>query len=175
LGALLSGTTGSSPIRPLHASFPEFLSDRNRSGEFFTDLSCIHDALAFACLGVMKAELRFNMCKLPSSYLPNTEVRDLAERIQENISSQLSYSCRFWADHLSHTLFNLPLAQEIRAFFSDDRLLFWIEVLSLEKRISYCTSLLSFVIEWSKVCAQTRILQDNCTDVELSARGPRYL
>ena len=160
LGALLSGTTGSLPVRTLHASFPEFLSDRNRSGEFFTDLSCIHDALAFACLGVMKAELRFNICKLPSSYLPNTEVPDLAARIQENISFQLSYSCRFWADHLSHTLFNLPLAQEIRAFFSDERLLFWIEVLSLEKKISNCTSFLSFVIKWSMVCAQAH-LQDN--------------
>ena len=152
LGALLSGTTNSGPIRPLHASFPEYLSDQNRSGEFFTDVSGIHDELAFACLGVMKAELRFNICRLPSSYLPNSEVLDLSERIQENITPQLSYSCRFWANHLCYTSFNSPLAKGIRDFFNDERLLFWIEVLGLEKKISICTSLLSSVIEWSMVC-----------------------
>ena len=36
MGALLSGTTDSSVvIRPLHASFSEFLTDKTRSGEFF--------------------------------------------------------------------------------------------------------------------------------------------
>lgn len=159
LGALLSGTTDSSPIRPLHASFPEFLSDPKRSGEFFTDLSCIHDELAFACLGVMQAELQFNICDLPNSYLPNSKVHDLAQRIQANISRQLSYSCIFWADHLRHTSYesNSPLAKEIRDFFQSEKLLFWFEVLSLEKKIGICTSLLSFVMEWSMVCAQALV------------------
>ena len=152
LGALLSGTTDSLPIRPLHASFPEFLSDRNRSGEFFTDLSCIHDELAFSCLGVMKAELRFNICNLPSSYLSNSEVHDLAERIQEKISPQLLYSCRFWANHLRQTSFTIPLAKEMKALFNDEKLLFWFEVLGLDKKINICTSLLSLVMEWSMVC-----------------------
>jgi hypothetical protein len=161
LGALLSGTTDSSrPIRPLHASFPEFLCNQSRSGEFFTDMSCIHDELAFACLGVMEDELRFNICKLPSSYVPNSEVRDLAERREENITSQLSYSCRFWADHLRHTSFTLPLATEIQKIFNDERLLFWFEVLSLEKKIGNCISLLSYVIEWNMVRAQA-IVQRN--------------
>jgi len=71
LGALLSGTTDpisppGSPatIRPLHASFPDFLLDESRSGEFYIDLSHIHDQLAFASLGIMKDGLRFNICEL---------------------------------------------------------------------------------------------------------------
>jgi len=168
LGALLTGTTDSSqPVRPLHASFREFLCNRNRSGDFFTDMSYIHDELAFSCLGVMKDELRFNICKLPSSYLPNSEVHDLAERRQDNITSQLSYSCRFWADHLRHTWFDFPLAAEIQDFFNDERLLFWFEVLSLEKKIGNCTSLLTFVIEWSMVCAQALVQRNQkCTDIQ---------
>ena len=153
LGALLRGTTDSRPIRPLHASFPEFLTDQERSGEFFIDLSRIHAELAFACLAVMKTELRFNICGLPSSYLRNSEVYDLEKRIEANITPQLSYSCRYWADHLCHTSFS-PLAKEIRDFFNNERLLFWFEVLSLEKEINICTSLLSFVVEWCMVCGQ---------------------
>jgi hypothetical protein len=154
LGALLRGTTDSRPIRPLHASFPEFLTDQKRSGEFFIDLSCIHNELAFACLGVMKTELRFNICDLPSSYLQNSQVYDLEKRIEANVSPQLSYSCRYWADHLRHTSFSPGIAKEIRDLFNNERLLFWFEVLSLEKKVDVCTSLLSFVIEWCMVSGQ---------------------
>ncbi|KIK45029.1 hypothetical protein CY34DRAFT_574316, partial [Suillus luteus UH-Slu-Lm8-n1] len=39
MGSLLSGTTNpDSPIRPLHASFHDFLTDKPSSGEFFIDL-----------------------------------------------------------------------------------------------------------------------------------------
>jgi len=69
LGALLSGTTDftgptgpPATIRPLHASFPDFLLDESRSGEFYIDLS--HIQLAFASLGIMKDGLRFNICEL---------------------------------------------------------------------------------------------------------------
>ena len=46
-----------------HASFPDFLLDESRSGEFYIDLSHIHDQLAFASLGIMKDGLRFNICE----------------------------------------------------------------------------------------------------------------
>jgi hypothetical protein len=35
--------------------------------------------LAFATLQVMEDELRFNICSLESSYLPNSAIPDLAE------------------------------------------------------------------------------------------------
>ena len=153
MGALLSGTTNpTSTIRPLHASFPEFLMDKNRSGEFFIDVSLIHNDLAFASLGVMKNDLRFNICRLPTSYLPNSEIHDLAERIKKHISPELSYSCRFWTDHLRRTQFNLPLAEAVRGFFNDEWLLFWLEVLSLLKTINTCASWLSNVLQWVAVC-----------------------
>jgi len=80
MGALLSGTTDPSiVIRPLHASFPDFLTDKSRSGEFFIDLSHIHNDLAGASLGVMKGGLQFNICQIPTSYLRNAEIADLDE------------------------------------------------------------------------------------------------
>jgi WD40 repeat protein len=159
MGALLSGTTDpAAPIRPLHASFPEFLMDENRSGEFFIDVSHIHNDLAFASLGVMKDGLQFNICRLPTSYLPNSEVLDLDERVKKYISPELSYSCRFWTHHIQHTQFNLPLAEAVRGFFNDEWLLFWLEV-SLLKTINTCASWLSNVLQWVSVCATAFFFQ----------------
>jgi hypothetical protein len=153
MGALLSGTTDSSVvIRPLHASFSDFLTDKNRSGEFFIDLSHIHKELAGASLGVMQKGLQFNICQLSTSYLRNSEVSDLGERIKKYISPELSYACRFWTDHLQYAQFDLALAEAIQAFFNHEQLLFWLEVLSLLKKINTCASGLSLVMQWAMVC-----------------------
>ena len=155
MGALLSGTTDpTATIRPLHASFTDFLTDKNRSGEFFIDVSHIHNDLAFASLGVMKDELQFNICRMPTSHLPNSEIPDLAQRVKRYITPELSYSCRFWTDHLRRTPFNLPLANAVREFFDDEWLLFWIEALSLLKTTNTCASWLSNVLQWVAVCAK---------------------
>ncbi|PPR04540.1 hypothetical protein CVT26_002507 [Gymnopilus dilepis] len=151
MGALLTGTTGASAVRPLHASFTDFLTHKERSKDFFVDISSIHGKLAFACLGLMEANLRFNACNLPSSYLANSEVPNLVERVKQNISVELSYSCRFWTLHLHYAKVTEPLVELVRAFFGHERLLFWIEVLGLLKKISTCSSALSRVMEWANL------------------------
>ena len=152
MAPLLSGTTNSSvPIRPLHISFPDFLTDRDRSGEFFIDVHPIHNNLAFASLGIMMEQLQFNICDLPSSYLPNAEICDLESRVKI-IPPELVYSCRFWTEHVRDAPFNSALAAAVRAFFNDERLLFWFEVLSLLKLMNTCARSLSSLIEWAKVC-----------------------
>ncbi|KAJ8592442.1 hypothetical protein M405DRAFT_692046, partial [Rhizopogon salebrosus TDB-379] len=77
LGSLVTGTDFKTPIRPLHASFYDFLTDKSRSNEYFVNKISITSDLAFASLRVMEKELRFNICCLESSYLPNSAVRDL--------------------------------------------------------------------------------------------------
>jgi hypothetical protein len=44
-----------------------------------------------ASLGVMKAGLRFKVCQLPNSYLPNSEIPDLAERVNQVTSPIEAY------------------------------------------------------------------------------------
>ncbi|KIO00597.1 hypothetical protein M404DRAFT_754685, partial [Pisolithus tinctorius Marx 270] len=90
MAPVLSGITDrSSPVRPLHASFYDFLMDHSRSGIYFIDTS---DAtgLAFATLQILCDNLQFNICRLESSYLANAEVPDLSERIKKNIPHHLS-------------------------------------------------------------------------------------
>lgn len=75
LGSLVTGIEDpQTPIRPLHASFYDFLTDKTRSDEFFVEVSSVRNDLAIASLRVMKEGLRFNICSLESSYLPNSAV-----------------------------------------------------------------------------------------------------
>ena len=152
MGALLSGTADSSvPIRAHHASFPDFLTDRDRSGEYFIDMSHVQENLAFSCLLVMKSGLRFNICQMPSSYLPNSKVPNLDDRIKEHISPELAYSCRFWTVHVCNIPFKVSVVDIVRKLFNDKELLFWFEALSLLKSINTCAGSLSSLVQWITV------------------------
>jgi len=152
IAPLLRGTTDHSvPIRPYHASFYDYLTDCDRSGEFFIEVYPIHNNLAFASLRIMRQKLQFNICDLPSSSLPNSEICDLNNRVKECIPPELAYSCRFWTDHIRQASFSPPLATEVRQFFNNERLLFWFEVLSLLKLINTCAGSLSSLTEWAMV------------------------
>jgi hypothetical protein len=152
LGSLLTGTTDScTPIRPLHASFYDFLTDETRSKEFFIDVSSVKRDLAFASLRVMKKELRFNICSLNNSFLPNSAVSDLEKRVKDSISSQLSYSCRFWGTHVQSTCFEKELAEDVRAFFNGESVLYWLEALALMHSLSGSISCLSSIADWLTV------------------------
>ncbi|KAG6332422.1 hypothetical protein ID866_6668 [Astraeus odoratus] len=132
MGALLSGVTDTSmPIRPLHTSFYDFLANPLRSGDYCVVVQTMDAKLASASLSILCSELRFNICNLETSYLCNTEVTDLVERIAVKISSQLSYSCRFWMKHLQQTEFTTELAIQVRSILGSEKVLFWFEVLSL--------------------------------------------
>jgi hypothetical protein len=152
LGPLLSGTTDSStPIRPLHASFRDFLTDRECSGEFFVDVSKAQRDLAFASLRVMQQELSFNICGLKSSYLPNSKDPGLRERVEHYISPHLSYACRFWPVHVQATDFDPELAKELKSFFDHQQLFFWLEVLGLINALSGVVPALPLIAKWLKV------------------------
>jgi hypothetical protein len=152
MGSLLSGTTNSStPIRPLHASFRDFLTDQSHSGDFFVDVSKVQHDLAFASLRVMEHGLSFNMCDLKSSYLPNSKDPGLRERVETRIPLHLSYACRFWPIHVQPTHFDPELATEIKSFFEHERLFFWLEALGLMNALSGAVTALALIGKWLKV------------------------
>lgn len=165
-----------SPVRLFHTSFRDFLTDRTRSGEFFVDLHDVHQDLAISTLASMKHGLRFNLCGLESSYLRNSDLSDLTERIREHISPHLSYSCQFWAAHVHSSTFRSHLANELRSFFKHQRLLFWLEVLGLLGCIDETHAMLTAASKLIEVSERPR----NCSDhlIQLyqgSARIRRYI
>ena len=137
MASLLSGTNETStPVRPLHASFYDFLLDENRSREFFIQQGNVHHDLAIATLSVMHSCLRFNICGLETSYMANVEVADLDKRVEKNIPQYLLYSCRFWVTHLQYAEFVAELAELVGDFISGEQVLFWLEVLGVSKSIN---------------------------------------
>jgi len=150
LGSLVTGSADS-PIRLLHASFYDFLTDKSRSNTFFVDQSLVQRNLAFASLGVMKDDLRFNICSLENSYLPNSAVAGLEKRVERSISAQLSYSCRFWGSHVGATSIEPLLAEKVKAFLDGERLLFWLEAVSLLKTVSGSVVTLECIAKWLMV------------------------
>ena len=161
MGALLRlPTQESEPISLLHTSFRDFLTDHTRSGPYCIDASLYDDVLAQSSLRVMMEELCFNICQLETSQLRNSDVVDLPARIKKCISSQLSYSSRFWADHVSVTTFMPNIGAKVKEFF-ETKLLYWIEVLSLLNNVSAIQAALSAILVWSQVSATPK-----CYDFE---------
>jgi hypothetical protein len=125
--------------------------DQPSDGEFFIDLPKAQRNLAFASLRVMEHGLRFNICDLKSSYLPNSEDYELQERVQKRILPHLSYSSRFWTSHVQTTAFDKELAKEVKLLFDHERLFFWLELLALINALSGAVTALPFIPQWLEV------------------------
>jgi len=153
MGALLSGIADvSTPVRALHASFYDFLTNPARSMEFAIKMEDVHCQLAWACIRVMQTGLCFNICQLETSYLLNSKVTNLDWRVHEYIPAHLSYACQLWAIHVQEAQFRSNLAQEIELVLKD-KLLFWIEALSLLKVLNVVPSHLATIASWLEVCS----------------------
>jgi NACHT domain len=149
LGSLLSHVTSSNqtrPILPLHTSFRDFLTNKT-SNVFYVDLADAHYQLTHSCLGLMLDNLKFNICKLKSSYLANSDVPDLETRIAEHIPPALSYACIYWGDHLEHLGFDHGIFKKLQSLF-ETKFLFWLEVLSVKNKVGLASPALSFLLIW---------------------------
>jgi hypothetical protein len=150
LGSLLSNVHASDenlPIIPLHTSFRDFLINREKSGDFWVDLRDVHRQMVNSCLGILLDGLKFNICKLETSYLANMDVVDIKTRIDEYIPPALLYACRFWHDHLEQIGFETALFGKLRRFF-EEKLLFWFEALSLTSHVGLASAACSALNVW---------------------------
>jgi hypothetical protein len=106
--------------------------------------------LAHSCLNILLDPLdglKFNICKLETSYLANDSVKDLSTRVDKYIPPALLYACRFWGDHLKHTDFKTDLYGKVETLFKE-RYLFWLEALSLTRNIGLATSTFAALNMW---------------------------
>jgi WD40 repeat protein len=140
------------PARTLHPSFADYLSNAHRCGNqpWFIDLPTHHRRLALTCFQQMQAGLKFNICRLETSYALNRDVLDLPARVDNFIPSHLSYACRFWADHLRGTGFELGVSTHLEKFLYL-RFLYWLETLSLIEEMHVASPALQSSAEWATV------------------------
>jgi nucleoside-triphosphatase THEP1 len=138
-------------VSPFHASFPDYLFDKLRSGDFHCEMTEHSEVLANCCFDLMTDKLKFNICELDSSFVFDEDVLDLQGRINKSISPALSYACRYWGEHLRQGNSTGRVHERLIEFLTH-RLLFWMEVLNLEGRMAIDgTKVLRQAEIWSKV------------------------
>ncbi|KAF8704567.1 WD40 repeat-like protein, partial [Rhizoctonia solani] len=132
LRSVLHVSDHSELVTILHTSFPDYMFDKKRSGRFYCEKVSYGRFLAERCFIILKRQLRFNICAIKSSYTHNDEISGIEEIIHKNVSEDLFYASRFWIDHLTQTEITDDLITIVQNFLSQ-KLLFWMEVLSLKK------------------------------------------
>ena len=157
-----------SGVRVYHTSFIDFLSQKSRCGDsFYMGQSELNTIMAAGCLEIMElgarrhqhpptktdkgemSGLRFNICKLESSFLANSDVADLEERKCKYISTELLYSSTFWFGHLlksgifhSESRERENVTSMVEDLLCNARALFWLEIMSLSSNLSVARSAL---------------------------------
>lgn len=148
LSSVISTGTPDGCVHVVHVSFTEFVCDSERCHERFAIPRSTHSGImALACLHNMNKGLKFNICRLQTSYLRNDEISDLPMRIKTMILPCLLYSCRFFADHLSDSTNDGPLLKEIDSFLHTN-FLYWLEVMSLCNYVSEAVTALRILTCW---------------------------
>ena len=120
-------------IRVRHLSISDFFVSNDCQADYQVNLRDTNAELGIACLDKMVEQLRFNICGLEDSRLANADVKDLAFRINENISDALQYSSLYWTNHLCFTpdTGEERVWDKLRKFFEGPYALIWVEVLSI--------------------------------------------
>ena len=140
------------PVRSFHKSFPDFIVDPTRctNPRFYVHPPDQHAELLVGCLELMNRELKQNMCKLPDT-VTNAEVEDLTERTEQHIHKALEYACRSWHKHLDPTT-QKPEITSVLHQFLEERLLFWLEVLSVLGATREAVNALDATEKWLDIC-----------------------
>jgi len=151
----LTSVIGSGDILHFHhKSFEDYLLSTSFQQKL-PELSTVQDRghherqLAMLCLKTLVSpKLHFNMCSLDSSVIKNT---DIQPDVKSAIPPLILYSSQFWADHLVHTRSDEPSDQKPKdgvKFMMHEKLLFWIETMSLLGKVYEVSSILRRALSW---------------------------
>lgn len=120
-------------VRPLHASFGEFLSSEDiRHQQFHIDRAAAHGVLLEKCLQLMSQPSPFglceNMCQLDYPGQSREEISDT--KIKNRFNPALQYACRYWCLHAQHSNARITDNGKVHNFLQT-HFLHWIESSSL--------------------------------------------
>ncbi|CUA73061.1 putative WD repeat-containing protein all2124 [Nostoc sp, PCC 7120] [Rhizoctonia solani] len=144
----VSGPDSSDRVNMLHASFPDYMLDPRRSKQFTCTAEIHHGKMAELCLQRISQNVpQFNICSLASSYMFDEDVPGIDEKVKQAIPLDLLYACQYWAAHLNLGGSSDERATAVHDFLSK-RLLLWMEVLSLTKRVERSIGLMEQAMSW---------------------------
>jgi len=121
------------PIRLLHLSFRDYLSDERRCQnlQFRIVADDAHGQLTVNCLKVMSTHLKEDMCSLRHPGTLRSEVDHGS--VLRCLPHEVRYACRYWVDHLQRSKTKLrdgePMHDQVHTFLKK-HFLHWLETLS---------------------------------------------
>ena len=152
-----------------HASFHEFLvpssgGQQRLSGEesptrlrYRIVIQEQESHLASRCLEIMNAELVYNICHVRDLFVLNYK---MFPPPFSTIYAQdpLPYVVLHWAEHLARSGDSAQL-QDLLRCWCEEKMLFYLEFMSLLDRSDAISFLLNNAIEWAEVCCHVRVLR----------------
>ncbi|KAG8758366.1 hypothetical protein FRC12_010026 [Ceratobasidium sp. 428] len=72
----------------------------------------------------------FNICNLESSYMLDEDIPNLPKKLEQHITRELLYACRYWGAHFQLSKGPHALHLALHSFLST-RLLLWMEIMNL--------------------------------------------
>lgn len=151
LQSLLDGAAAhDAPVKTLHASFYDFITDSSAAGGFYINTTLHNKHLALACFSLMNTRLKRNICDLANDTVLNEDIPD--DVIQQHMEGELQYAVRFALDHVSGVSAEDVEDVLIDAIqdFLDKQLLNWLEALGLLHSLDVADTLTK-LLTWLQV------------------------
>jgi WD40 repeat protein len=142
-------STDDDAIRIIHKSFSDFLVDplRCSSSHFLVKPRLQQTLIAKACLQTLQT-LKRNVCDVQpdDESLVNNDIPNLSQSVLKCIPPHLRYSCRHWASHLRASEVDQEI-WDLLELFCRQKLLHWLEALSLLGDLDFAIEALQFARE----------------------------
>lgn len=149
---ILSGAHPDDVPRVYHQSFPDFITNPKRCNDqmFLIEPAVHHERVAIRCFELMADGLKENIVGLVDPFVPNAEVANLQNRVNDAMAPELQYACRYWHVHLMEANIggSATSVQRLESFLSTS-LMYWIEAMSLLGDISITVSGLEQIHLWA--------------------------
>lgn len=143
-----------SGVRLLHPSFYDFIINPERCHSIprlIVHAKEQHTLMAMACLQALN-ELQQDMCQIQDPSLLNSEVDDLAVKLNKHVPLHLQYASHHWGSHMAAGMISDSLL-ELLSIFCAQHLLHWLEICSLLGELRNALLCLGTVQNLLKVCA----------------------
>lgn len=134
----------------LHPTFPAYILDLSRSGEYCCDPKAYGQTMAQLCFRILRnTSPQFNICNLISSYVSDSEIEEIGTALDRAVPADLFYAAQHWAIHLQYVIRPTELIQELEEFLAV-RLLLWMEIMNLKKCAYKMPEVLRLTKEWDE-------------------------
>ncbi|THU76138.1 WD40 repeat-like protein, partial [Dendrothele bispora CBS 962.96] len=164
-------------IHIFHASFSDYIFSAERSKMNHCDQSMHQVLIEKACIDMMSQKLHFNICNLPSSFVPDKKVPDIEKKVEKCITGELRYCCFSWAYHLGKCMVDEEMIELLRTFIQK-KMIFWVEAMFLLDELPLCLEIIEAALkvesgeENKGMLRQIKEMVNICTLGKIQGRTP---